>query len=159
MLQSSPSTGSTLVELDLLLWCSCPPPCLQLMVPDPDDVGKSYDAQSMFNKDFKDLTARERKTLRDAKARRCGPARQTCSAPAVRAFGASSSRPSHGGDGLRRSNGCGETPRFLLACCAHLPDICRSQRKLCQAAAIYVCKQSAPGGTSMQALTKGIRHD
>eukprot|EP00959_Pyramimonas_sp_CCMP1952_P133646 2794545-Pyramimonas_sp.AAC.2 len=41
------------------------------MVPDPEDVGKSFDAHGMFNKDFKDLTARERKTLRDAKARRC----------------------------------------------------------------------------------------
>jgi uncharacterized protein (DUF488 family) len=44
---------------------------MQLLVPDPADAGKMYDAQTMFNKDFKNLTARERKMLKEAKQMRC----------------------------------------------------------------------------------------
>ena len=44
---------------------------MQLMVPDPQDAGISTDSYSMFGKDFKNLTNRERQELKDLKIARC----------------------------------------------------------------------------------------
>lgn len=40
------------------------------MVPDPKDVGKPVDSYGVYGKDYKDLTNRERKELKNLKVQR-----------------------------------------------------------------------------------------